>query len=268
MSQRCRWWNSQRKWTLSFAISCLRLPSRLSKCPSLLFLFVLFFARLFLCRSWWNSWWKCRLCCLLPFSSSGLPRKSLVFLFLTVVEKVLMEVFKASPRDRALQRFVVQKTSTLLFLTVVEEVLVEVFKASPRDRAQQRVMELNMLTLLFLTVVEEVLVEVFKASPRDRALQRFVVQKTSTYLFLTVVEEVLVEVFKASPRDRAQTAICGAENVDTPVSSRSWRRCFVEVFKASPRDQGSTAICGAENVDTPVPHGRGGGPRGGLQGLS
>ena len=32
--------------------------------------------------------------------------------------------------------------------------------------------------------------------------------------------------------------------------------------------QGSTAVCGAENVDTPVPHGRGGSARGGLQGLS
>ena len=137
MSQRCRWWSSQRKWSLSFAISCLRLPSRLSKCPSLLFLFVLFIARLCLSRTWWNSWWKCRLCCLSPFSSSGLPSSSLVFRF-RVVEEVLVEVFRASPRDRALQRFVVQATSTLQFLTVVEEVLVEVFKASPRDRAQQR----------------------------------------------------------------------------------------------------------------------------------
>ena len=58
----CRWWNSQRKWTRSFAIPCLRLPSRLLKCPSLLFLFVVFNARLCLSRSWWNSWWKCRLC--------------------------------------------------------------------------------------------------------------------------------------------------------------------------------------------------------------
>ena len=32
--------------------------------------------------------------------------------------------------------------------------------------------------------------------------------------------------------------------------------------------QGSTAVCGAEHVDTPVPHGRGGRARGGLQGLS
>ena len=32
--------------------------------------------------------------------------------------------------------------------------------------------------------------------------------------------------------------------------------------------QGSSAVCVAEYVDTPVPHGRGGGARGGLQGLS
>ena len=133
-------------------------------------------------------------------------------------------VFKVFPKDRAQQRFLVQKTSTLQFPTVVEEVLVEVFKASPRDRAQQRFVVLKMSTLQFLTVVEEVLVEVFMVFPKDRAQQRFVVQKTSTLLFLTVVEEALpgtglnsgyveqnmlsllfltVEVFKASPRDRA-----------------------------------------------------------------
>ena len=80
--------------------------------------------------------------------------------FLTVVEEVLVEVVKASPRDRAHQRFLVQITSTLLFFTFVEEVLGKVFKASPKDRAQQRFVEQNMLTLLF-TVVEEVLGEVF-----------------------------------------------------------------------------------------------------------
>ena len=100
-----------------------------------------------------------------------------------------MEVFKASPRDRAQQRFVVLNTSIFQFLTFVEDVLVEVFKASPRDRALQRFVEQNMLTLLFLTV------EVFQASPRDRALQRFVEQIKKTLLFLTVVEKVLVEVF-------------------------------------------------------------------------
>ena len=120
-----------------------------------------------------------------------------------IVEEVLVEVFKASPRDRALQRFLVQITSTLLFLTLVEEVLGEVFTASPRDRAQQQFLEQITSTLLFLTVVEEVLVEVFTASPRDRAQQRFVEQNMLTLLF-TVVEEVLGEVFTASPKDRAQ----------------------------------------------------------------
>ena len=102
-------------------------------------------------------------------------------------------------RDRAQQRFLVQIESTLLFLTIVEEVLGEVFKASPKDRAQQRFVEENMLLLLF-TVVEEVLGEVFKASPRDRAHQRFVEQKTSTFPFLMVV--LKREVFTVFPEDR------------------------------------------------------------------
>ena len=199
MSLCCRWWNSQWMCALSFAFPFLRLPSRLSKCPSLPFLVVLFSARLCLSRSWWNSWWKCRLCCPITCSSSGLPSRSSIFRF-RVVEEVLVEVFKASPRDRAQQRFLVQITSTLLFLTLVEEVLWEVFKASPKDRAQQRFVEQNMSSLLFLTVVEEVLVEVFKASPRDRAHQRFVEQKTSTLQFLMVVLER--EIFTVFPEDR------------------------------------------------------------------
>ena len=121
-------------------------------------------------------------------------------LLFTVVEEVLGEVFQASPKDRAQQRFVEQNMSTLLFLTVVEDVLVEIFQASPKDRAQQRFVEQNMSTLLFLTVVEDVLVEVFKASPWDRAHQRFVEQKTLTFPFLVVVLER--EVFTVFPEDR------------------------------------------------------------------
>ena len=134
----CRWWNSRWKWTLSFAFLCLRLSSRLSTCPSLPFLVVLFSARLCLSRSWWNSWWKCQLCCLIPCPSSGLPSRPLILLFL-VVEEVLVVVFKAFPRDRTQQRFVEQITSSFQLLTVVEEVLVEVFKASPRDRGSTAV---------------------------------------------------------------------------------------------------------------------------------
>ena len=47
-------------------------------------------------------------------------------------EEVLVEVFKASPRDRAQQRFLEQFTSTFQFLTVVLER--EVFKVLPEDR--------------------------------------------------------------------------------------------------------------------------------------
>ena len=198
MSLCCRWWNSRWKWTLSFAFPYLRLPSRLSKCPSLPFLVVLFRARLCLSRSWWNSWWTCRLCCPFPCSSSGLPSRSSTLQFLTVVEEVLVEVFTASPRDRAHQRFLAQVMSTVRF-RVVEEVLVEVFTASPMDRAQHRFLEQITLTLRF-TVVEEVLGEVFQASPKDRAHQRFVEQNMSTLLFLTVVLEK--EVFNVFLVDR------------------------------------------------------------------
>ena len=54
----------------------------------------------------------------------------LTLLFLTV------EIFTDSPRDRALQRYVAQITSTLPFLMVVLER--EVFKVSPEDRVPQR----------------------------------------------------------------------------------------------------------------------------------
>ena len=49
-----------------------------------------------------------------------------------------MEVFKASPRDRAHQRFVEQKTSTFPFLTVV--LVREVFTVFPEDRVPQRLL--------------------------------------------------------------------------------------------------------------------------------
>ena len=53
--------------------------------------------RLCLSRSWWNSWWKCRLCCPIPCSSSGLPSRSSIFRF-RAVEEVLVEVFKVFPQ--------------------------------------------------------------------------------------------------------------------------------------------------------------------------
>ena len=43
----------------------------------------------------------------------------------------------------------------------------------------------------------------------------------------------------------------------------------MEVFKASPRDRAPTADCGADFVvSLQLPHGRGGGARGGLHGIS
>ena len=54
-------------------------------------------------------------------------------LWFLVVEEVLVVVFKASPRDRAHQRFVEQKTSTFPFLMVVLER--EVFTVFPRGQS-------------------------------------------------------------------------------------------------------------------------------------
>ena len=67
----------------------------------------------------------------------------------------LVEVFTASPRDRAQQRFLEQVTSTFPFLMVVLEI--EVFRVSPEDRDPQRLL-LSRPSLLI----------VFKVSPEDR----------------------------------------------------------------------------------------------------
>ena len=75
------------------------------------------------------------------------------------------------------------------------DVLVEVFMASPKDRAQQRIVQISSF-LQLLTVVVEVLVEVFTASPRDRAQHRFVKQNMSTFQFLTVVESWVMVFFR------------------------------------------------------------------------
>ena len=56
----CRWWNSTWKCSAFSTVRCLRFPGRLSKCPSCLFLYVLFSARFRSNRRWRNSCWKCR----------------------------------------------------------------------------------------------------------------------------------------------------------------------------------------------------------------
>ena len=139
-----------------------------------------------------------------------------------------MEVFKASPRDRALQRFLVLLSSTLQF-PVAEEVLVEVCKASPRDRVQQPFVEQTMLFLQLLTLVEEVLLEVFKALPRDRVQQPFV-EHTKSFLQVFTLEEVLVEVFKASPKDRAQQRFLEQNTSTFPFLTVVLKREVVTVF--------------------------------------
>ena len=81
-----------------------------------------------------------------------------------------MEVFTASPRDRAQHRFVEQKTSFLQFLTVVEEVQV-----SLQDRVQQRFLLRNAF-LSGYGAKRRFPVEifmVFKVFSQDRVQQRF-----------------------------------------------------------------------------------------------
>ena len=107
---------------------------------------------------------------------------------------------------------------------------------------------------------------VFKAFPRDRTQQRFVEQTTSSFQLLTFVEEVLVEVFKASPRDSAQQPFVQQTTSFSPVPhgrGGGSRGGFQDLSQG----QGSSAVSGADHVNTPV-FGRGGGARGGLLGLS
>ena len=72
------------------------------------------------------------------------------------------------------------------------------------------------------------------------------------------------EAFKAFLKDKVQKRVV-EQPVDFPVPGGGGPSSSLQGL---PLGQGSTAVCGAENVDTPVPHGRGGGARGGLQGLS
>ena len=80
-------------------------------------------------RRWRNSWWMCRLSCLILRSNSLLPSRSLTFQFRVVLEEVGVEVFKVS-LDRV-QRFL------KLFVLTFQFRAVEVFKALAQDRVQQ-----------------------------------------------------------------------------------------------------------------------------------
>ena len=134
-----------------------------------------------------------------------------------VVEEVLVEVFKASPRDRAQQRFLEQITSTLQ--------LVEVFTASPRDRAQQRFLEQITSTLPFLVVV--LVREVLKVFPEDRVPQRLPLSRPSV---------LLVEVFKVFLPDMSPDSVLRSRTstsqlpvsvpVAHPVGSLARCSCF------------------------------------------
>ena len=134
--------------------------------------------------------------------------------------EVLVEVFKASPRDRAQQRFVVLKTSIFLFLTVVEEVLVEevlveVFKGFPKDRVPQRLPVSRPL----LSIVEVFKVFLPDMSPDSVLRSRtstsqlpvsvpvahgVLRSRTSTFLF---VAHALMVVFKVFLQDRVPHSV-------------------------------------------------------------
>ena len=175
-SRCCRWWNSRWMWTLSFAFLCLQLSSRLPKCPSLSFLFVLFSERLCLSRSWWNSWLKCQRFCPIPCSSSRLPSRSSIFRF-RAVEEVLVEVFKVFPKDRVPQRLPVSRPSFLL---------VEVFMGFPKDRVPQR---------LPVSRPSFPLVEVFQGFPKDRGSAASAGEQT-----------IVVDRLQGFPRGQGSTA--------------------------------------------------------------
>ena len=100
--------------------------ARLSQCPRSLWT-VSLSAQWTSFRRWRNSWWKCRPCCLLPFSSSGLLSSSLPFLFLVVV----MVVFQGLSQDKAQQRLRLSRLLTFLLP-------VEIFKVFAQERVQQR----------------------------------------------------------------------------------------------------------------------------------
>ena len=107
----------------------------------------------------------------------------------------------------------------MLFLqlfTLVEEVLVEVFKASPQDRAQQRLVVQTTSFLQLFTLVKDVLVEVFKASSQGQSSTSV---SGADYVDTAVHSRGGGARGGLSGLSQGQcsSAVCGAEHVDTPV---------------------------------------------------
>ena len=136
----------------------------------------------------------CRLCRLLPFSSSGLPSRSSTFRF-QVVEEVIRDVFKVFPKDGVQQRL-----PPSVFL-------VEVLAVFSQDRALQRLVPPRMLTFR--------LVEVVKIFPQDRFQLRFL--ELNMFMMLMDMElcmvhsevEELLLVLKALSETEFNSSSCG-----------------------------------------------------------
>ena len=130
-----------------------RLTSRVSPCPRPLWTRSHNAARV-VDRGEQNSWWECLRSYPTLLYSSGLPSRSLTFLFLVIVVAGAVEAFKVSLKDRVQQRLVEQNSSTFQFLKVVVGGSFEkAFKVSRKDRVQQRAVEQNFPTFQFLRVV-------------------------------------------------------------------------------------------------------------------
>ena len=149
----CRSWALlRRRWRTSCGMCSgpwtARLLSRLSKCPNCRVLRVLP-VRLVWNRRWRHSWLKCRLCCRMPCSSSGMWSKSSTLQFRLVVVVV---VFKILSLHRVQQRPVLSRSLT---------VLLEVFKVFLPDMSPHSVLRSRTSTFLFLAHALMVVLKVF-----------------------------------------------------------------------------------------------------------
>ena len=189
-------------WTLSFAFLCLRLSSRLSKCPSLPFLFVLFSVRLCLSRSWWNNWFEVPT--VLSYSllqqqtAEQIPggegaRGSLQGLPQGHGSTASAGEQTIVPSRGGLQGLPQGQGSTA---SAGEQTIVPVrggLKGFPKDRVPQR-LPVSRPSLL--------IVEVFKVFPEDSVPQRLPLSRTS-----------LLIVFKVFPRGQSSAASSGEQTI-------------------------------------------------------
>ena len=123
-----------------------------------------------------------------------------------------MKVFKASPRDRVQQRFVVQTTSFLHLFTLVEVLRGGLQGSSPGTRFNSRLWSRRRQFLQLLKVVVEVLGEVFQAFSQGQSSTASAVEQTLSQAPLRSVP-------------RASAAV---PSPSVPASVSSWTRAAYE----------------------------------------